>query len=651
MLKVFKTEGERRRSGSMHRMRSRFVFGRHCVIPKRAVPRCKFALFSALPLALLSGCAVSDSATIPDEPTVQDGLLAVAVDWPSLSAQRPVPEAPKQPQEQKRPQHTFEVERPVVGSPHPDVWSRLRDGLSLQRPLNPTVRKSLRWFTKNPTYLSRISSRAQLYLPYILREAKRRQLPVELALLPIVESDFQPFAYSPASAGGLWQFIPATAAQFDLEINDWYDGRRDVVASTAAALDYLESLNRRVGGDWLLTVAAYNWGEGRVIRAVGNNRRAGQPTDFWSLRLPSETRGHIPKWLAITELLAKPEKYGIELENLPDESYFATVKLDAPIDLGLAAELADTPLVTMELLNAGSMWWTTPISGPYRLLVPAKKIDTFLDRIAHLPKHKWVRYRQHVAINGETLEDIAAKYRIPVGMLRDINSLKGQPESGQSLRVLVSYLAQQEYQYVAGSGGRRPGQFNQRYTVKNGDSLWTIARAHDVTINGLTQWNGLNRKSILRPGQKLVIKTTPKKPTHKKPKAHPAASSSPRYVVKSGDSLWTIARRYGVSTADLVRWNQVRREANLQPGQKLVVRGKPIKGTTTHVVPAAASTPQKQQREYAVRSGDSLWLIARRFGVTVDALCEWNDLVPTSLLKPGQTLRLWLPNAGSSTST
>ena len=218
-----------------------------------------------------------------------------------------------------------------------DTWERLRAQLTIKRPLNKAVLRELNWFRKNQDYLTRMTERARMYLPYILRETESRSLPVELALLPVIESAYQPFATSPAAAAGIWQFIPSTARVFKLKNNWWYDGRRDVVDSTRAALDYLSKLSQDFDGDWLLATASYNWGEGNVGRARKRAKAAGKKGDFWSLRVPSETRVYVPRWLAFVELVARPEHYGVQLVTIPDVEYFETVHLDGQIDLTVRA--------------------------------------------------------------------------------------------------------------------------------------------------------------------------------------------------------------------------------------------------------------------------------------------------------------------------
>ncbi|HEY7672896.1 MAG TPA: transglycosylase SLT domain-containing protein, partial [Gammaproteobacteria bacterium] len=257
------------------------------------------------------------------------------------------------------------VPRPaVVLEPIPeptDLLSRLRENFALETASDPTVERELAWYVQNPEYLERVFTRGARYLYYITEELERRGMPADLALLPVVESAFDPFAYSHGRASGLWQIIPGTGRRLGLAQNWWFDGRRDVVESTRAALDYLEALHLQLGGDWLLAVAGYNSGEGNVARALKRAQAAGEPTDFWGIRryLPIETRTYVPRLIAIRALVAAPEAQGVALPEIANAPYFSIVETGGQIDMALAAELSALDLDQLYELNPGINRWAT----------------------------------------------------------------------------------------------------------------------------------------------------------------------------------------------------------------------------------------------------------------------------------------------------
>jgi len=255
------------------------------------------------------------------------------------------------------------------GEDYDDLFDRMRAGFAFDEVQEPAIDTQLAWFEHNPEYLERVFQRGQRYMYHIITEVEARGMPLEFALLPVVESAYEPFAYSTSRAAGLWQFIPDTGRRFGLKQNWWYDGRRDVVESTRAALDYLQALHDQFNGDWLLAIAAYNVGENTVQRELDFNRANGKPTDFWHLRLPAETRAYVPKLLAMKRLMAEPERYGLEFAVIPNEPYFAVIDTDSQIDLKIAAQLAGTSYDELIALNPGFNRWATDPDGPNRMLV------------------------------------------------------------------------------------------------------------------------------------------------------------------------------------------------------------------------------------------------------------------------------------------
>ncbi len=543
-------------------------------------------------------------------------------------------------------------ESPAEHEPAADVWERIRNGFGFntEDKVRRQTRREIEWFQRNQEYLDRVAVRARLYLPYIVREVEKRGLPTELALLPVVESAFQPFAYSPAGAAGIWQFMPGTGRVFGLKQNWWYDGRRDIVESTDAALNYLERLSARFNGDWLLAIAAYNWGEGNVERALRRNRRAGKRTDFWSIRLPRETRGYAPRLLALASIVEDPQRYGLTLANIEDDPYFHVVNVDSQIDLAHAAELAGIGLEEIYLLNPGFNRWATDPDGPHRLLLPQDNVERFERGLAEMPPEDRVAYRRHKIANGESLIVIAKRYRTSVRTIQTINGINGSRiRAGDSLMVPVASRAFEDYKLshdirrALARANRIPsGGIKVTYRVRNGDSLWTIARRHRVRVRDLSRWNGISARSVIRPGQKLVIWKQKPYGANVTAVALPKQDGSgdgadSDYVVTRGDTLSHIAHWHRTSVDKLASLNDMKPDQVLHPGQKIRVPG-----TRKVSMEASDNDVPKQKIQYTVRSGDSLWLIAQRFKVSVARLRQWNALSRRELLQPGQKLDVFV---------
>ena len=309
-------------------------------------------------------------------------------------------------------------------TPAGNLWTRLRSGFALPAGRSGPVQAQLHRFARNPGDVERIMQRGRPYLHHILSEINRRGLPMELALLPAVESAFDPFARSPRGAAGLWQFMPRTASQFGLKQDAWYDGRRDVIAATAAALDYLTQLQQRFDGDWLLALAAYNAGPTRVQRAIRHNRNNGKPVDFWHLQLPKETRDYVPKLLALRALVVAPDTYDLILPAIPDTGYFSVVDSGGQLDLEVAARLAGTSPAEIRLLNPAFSRQTIRRGGSHRLLIPTACAATFRTQLAGLAEQQRVQWVRHAIRAGDTLSAIAQRYRIKVARLREFNQLQ-----------------------------------------------------------------------------------------------------------------------------------------------------------------------------------------------------------------------------------
>jgi membrane-bound lytic murein transglycosylase D len=456
-----------------------------------------------------------------------------------------------------------------------DLLARLRDGFRIDAPLNRQIRAELDWYVRHPDYLDRVFRRAQRYMPYIVEELEKRGLPLELALLPIVESAYDPFAYSHGRAAGLWQIIPGTATRFGIRQNWWYDGRRDVVDSTNGALNYLAYLRDLMEGDWLLAIASYNSGEGNVLRSVRSNRSRSLPTDFWNLHLPRETRSYVPKLLALVELVRDPAAVGINLPDLTDEPQFAQADIGGQLDLALAAELAGVDVETLYAFNSGFNHWATDPDGPHRLVLPADVSDAFGEALAALPEDERVRWQRHQVRSGETLSQIALKYRTTIAAIRSANGISGNTiRAGAYLTVPVAARPLSEYSQsaearLAKTQNVKRGGNRVEHQVRSGESFWSIGRRYGVEVRQLAGWNGMAPRDTLSIGQKLVVWTKGAAPA-----SAPASNGTTRklrYTVKSGDSLYLIANRFRITVSDLVRWNSIDKNKILRPGQTLTM--------------------------------------------------------------------------------
>ncbi|WP_394147936.1 LysM peptidoglycan-binding domain-containing protein [Shewanella atlantica] len=450
-----------------------------------------------------------------------------------------------------------------------DVWERIRLGLTLPVPEHKLVKQYREWYIKHPQHLARVSQRATPFLYLIVEEIEKRDLPIELALLPIVESAFDPFAYSHGAASGLWQFTAPMAKHFGLQMNWWYDGRRDVPAATVAALDMLEYLYKKTDGNWLYAIAAYNTGEGRVLNAAKRNRKKGKPTDFWSLDLPTETERYVPQLLALADVVQNAEKYGIKLTPIKNDPQIEVVNIKGQIDLALAAGFANMTTSELHKLNPGYNRWSTAPQGPHNLVLPVDRVLGFELALADTDAKERLNWERYKIKSGDSLGLIAQRFRTTPSALRAVNDIKGNTIiAGKHL--LIPVAAKDPEQYALSVDQRQVSKQNVKrgnqkitYSVKSGDSLWKIAKAHDVKISQLASWNSMAPKDRLQIGQKLAIWTGNIK------QGSSSITRTVNYTVRSGDSLARIASKFKVRVNDLVRWNSLEKSKYIQPGQKL----------------------------------------------------------------------------------
>lgn len=517
-----------------------------------AIPRTVFAEPGAT--ISVAGAAASSSGAETGQPP--DSL------WLELEGYQPLARAPE-----------------TAADDAGDLFARLRAGFTIDAAMNKQIKAQLNWFLKHPEYLDRVFARSQRYMPYIVDELDERGLPMELALLPIVESAYDPFAYSHGRAAGLWQIIPGTARRFGIRQNWWYDGRRDVVDSTNGALNYLAHLNGLMDGDWLLAIASYNSGEGNVLRAVRKNQSRSLPTDFWNLTLPKETTSYVPKLLALVEIVRDPEAFGIELPELIDAPQFAQTDIGSQLDLALAAELAGVDVDTLYAFNSGFNHWATDPEGPHRLVLPIDVFDAFNQALAALPEAERVRWQRHKVSDGDTLSGIAARYRTTIAAIKGANGISGSTiRAGSYLTVpvaskpLAEYSQSRDVRLAKTQNRERKGE-RVEHRVRSGESFWSIGRRYGVGIRDLAAWNGMAPRDTLSVGQTLVV-WAKNEDQAAAPTSARAANGTTRklhYTVRSGDSLYVIANRFRITVSDLLRWNSIEKDKILRPGQKLTM--------------------------------------------------------------------------------
>lgn len=514
-------------------------------------------LLRRLTLGVTSLLMTAACSTVPSTPKPSFELVSVPKPISAEFAQD------LQPQNFEVPSEWLDTDFKVVSLGEQDLFERIRTGFGLTDVDHATIDREEKWYSSHPDYLDRTLRRGERYLYYIVSQLEERHMPRELALLPVVESAFIPNALSRAKAAGLWQFIPSTGTRYGLKQNAYYDGRRDVVESTRAALDYLQFLADEFGGDWLLAVAAYNAGEFSVSRAIERNRARNKPTDFFSLDLPKETKAYVPKLLAMRRIVEKPERYGLEFGTLANEPYFVTVDVGGPIDLDVAAELASMSKEDFLALNPGFNYRITDPNGTHRLLVPVENEKEFLQKLADLPEDKRVTFVTYRVRKGETLKSIANKTGMSMAQLRSLNNLKSNKiRSGQEL------LLQSKGKLAStNSAPAKPVRRDTTHTVRSGETLWSIAKRNGVDLAALAAANSIEDSDSLIVGQKLVL-----------PSATTLASTSGTkalepltYTVRSGDTLSHIAQLFKVKITDIRQWNKLRASSTIKAGQRLTL--------------------------------------------------------------------------------
>lgn len=460
-----------------------------------------------------------------------------------------------------------------------DLWLRIKDGYGMAELSSEYTRNHESWYAARPDYVKRMVARSQRYLFHIVEEVEKRGMPTEIALLPMVESAFNPQAYSRSKASGIWQFIPSTGKDFGLKQDWWVDNRRDVTAATNAALTYLQRLHVMFG-TWDLALAAYNAGEGTVRRAIERNRKQGLPTDYESLSLPAETRNYVPKLQAVKNIMTHPEQYGLEILPIPNRPYFTKVTAPEQIDAHLAAKLAEISFEEFSSLNPEYNRPVLTASGKvHEILLPVGTAETFKANLEAYDK-PLVSWQTYHAKRGERMDSIARKFGISLSQLRDINDLPSRNKMAMSRQILVPnanssadkdasliIVADASEHQTGSSASRNADNAPVRHQVKKGETLLHIAKRYGTNTRQLMQLNRL-KSSKLKPGMQLTVRPAGKAIV--KAQTSDPAEAIDRYVVQKGDTLSGIARRFDIGLQDLLRWNKID-DSQITPGNRLYV--------------------------------------------------------------------------------
>lgn len=462
-----------------------------------------------------------------------------------------------------------------------DLWRYISNGNTLKARNHRDLYWHIKWFKENPDYLTRVTKRAEPYLHLVAQEVEKAGLPIELALLPIVESAYYPFSYSHGTASGLWQFIPNTGKLYGLKQNYWVDERRSVIRSTRAAVKYLKNLHTLFKGDWLLAIASYNSGPGRVQKAVKKNKARGKKTDFWNISLPAETRGYVPRLLAVAELIKNPHKYNQTITPVANKPQLESVFVYSQLDLSLISEWTGLSLDEIYTLNPDLNRWATPDTPRYELLLPIEKVAGFKKSRRNYPKQKQLRYKLYTIKSGDSLNKLAQKFNSSVDYIKSINNIKGTHiKLGKKIIIPIPRKAK-DY-YSLSKEQRRMQRFNsQKYGKKithkvvKGESLWVISNRYNVPVNSIIKWNHLsNATKGLQIGKNLVIWQVQKTKASKLKHLTKIGVNVKRtifYRVRNGDNLSVIAHKFGVSVPELRQWNKLPISKPLKIGKKLKI--------------------------------------------------------------------------------
>jgi membrane-bound lytic murein transglycosylase D len=453
---------------------------------------------------MLSGCATPSTPTanaLPSAPTpipatTRPGLAQTQAAAQSVNEDRPVT---------LKPTGTLGLMAPT------DIWERIRRGFAMPDLDDEFVRNREQWYASRPDYILRMTERSRPYLFHIVEELERRNMPTELALLPFIESAFNPNAVSSAKAAGMWQFMPATGKYFDLKQNLFRDERRDVLESTRAALDYLQKLYGMFG-DWHLALAAYNWGEGSVSRAMARNKAQGKPTTYSDLNMPNETRYYVPKLQAVKNIVAQPEAFNAQLPLIQNHPFFKSVPIDRDIDVAMAARLAGISVEDFKTLNPSMNRPVILAAGTPQILLPWDNATSFEVNIQNNAQHKLATWTAWQAPRTMKADEAARLVNMPVDQLRSANGIPPNMlvKAGSTLLVhRKGELDNDVTERVADNAqlAFAPEIVLRRImvTARKGDTLASLAARHGVSAANMATWNKIGQNLHLKPGQSLAV--------------------------------------------------------------------------------------------------------------------------------------------------
>lgn len=459
----------------------------------------------------------------------------------------------------------FGITNGTLAHATPDAWEVLRAELTLNHETSRTeVQEQIRWLVAHPSYLHKVCRQSEPYIYHIIGEIKKRKLPGELALLPMIESAYDPFAYSGAGAAGLWQLMPRTGADLGLKQDWWFDARRSIRSSTDAALNYLLYLNKFFNGNWILAIAAYDAGEGTIDRAIKTT--GGRSINFWDLPVPRETQIYVPRLLALAEIIKNPGRYKLILPEIPYLPYFEEVNIGSQIDLNHAAKMAGISYKELIKLNPGYNRWTTAPYKPFKLLIPTEKVQQFNLNLANFPEEKRVSWEKHKVKPGDNLDNIAVRYHTTVNLIKQLNQLTtNRIKPNQSILIPSTRNAPAVVKKEP-AAATMPLE-HQIATVRNhrvihivqeNDTYQKLVKTYNVSAKDIQVWNKLSGNQPLHKGQQLVIWKRVNQPI--------------QYVVKKGDSLSAIAQQHKTKIERIIALNPgLKRNAPLYRGQKIFV--------------------------------------------------------------------------------
>ena len=428
------------------------------------------------------------------------------------------------------------------------IWHKIRNGYQLL-PSNPprSVAAFRREYLGRRKYLSIVLERSRPFIFYITEQLKLANMPLEIALLPIIESGYDPFAYSKSHAAGLWQFIPSTGEYFGLEQNDWYDGRLDVVNSTRAALEYLKYLYNHFDHDWFLALAAYNAGEGFINKRIMESLKSGLSGDYWSLKLPRQTSEYVPRLLAIADIVKNPQHYAVKLPHIPNRPFFDIILLKKQIEVSLLLQKGVLSMNNFSVLNAAILESITPPLRPYHLLVPTHKSEVIRTILHTWREETWRTRSEYSVVFGDTLSEIAKKHSVDVDWLMKTNNRTSDRLSiGETLIIPnKGYLPSKE---------KETNDNFVYYQIVAGDSLSKIGHQFDMTVDEIKRIN-LLQNDLINVGQILRVQS----------------ARQIYYNIKSGNTLSGIAKKYGITVEQIIDWNNIQNSQLIHPGQTLLI--------------------------------------------------------------------------------